>query len=95
MTTIELIYFDGCPHVPVTREHVREALAGAGTHIEVKEWDQNDPAAPPHVRQNGSPTVLVNGCDVTGTDAGVAAAACRMDGAPSVDAIRQALQAAG
>lgn len=94
MVTIELIFFDGCPNVPVTRDRVREALTVTGTKVEVKEWDQNDPEAPPHVRQYGSPTVLVNGRDVTGVNAGVAAAACR-SGAPSVDAIRRAIVIAG
>lgn len=91
---IELIYFDGCPNVDQARANVRSALDVAGVGTEPSEWEQGDPAAPPYVREYASPTVLVDGLDVTGAGAGVAAA-CRVDGAPSVEAIRAALRGIG
>jgi hypothetical protein len=92
--TVELIYFDGCPHVEPARVNLREALATLDLATDWQEWEQGDPASPPHAKQYGSPTVLVNGRDVTGVGAGVGALACRADGAPSMDTIRNALEGA-
>jgi hypothetical protein len=91
---VELIYFDGCPNAEPTRTNLREALATLGLAADWQEWEQGDPQVPAHVKQHGSPTILVNGRDVTGVDAGVGGAACRADGVPSADAIRAALEAA-
>jgi hypothetical protein len=92
---IELIYFEGCPHAGLARENLRAALAGAGRREPVVEWRQDDPTAPPYVLGHASPTVLVDGRDVTGAGAGVAAdlRCCRVAGAPSVAVIRAALSA--
>jgi hypothetical protein len=90
--TIELIYFDGCPNAEPARANLREALVTLDLATDWQEWEQGDPASPPHAKQYGSPTVLVNGRDITGVEAGVAAPACRADGAPSIDAIRNALE---
>lgn len=87
---IELIYFDGCPHIDRARANVRQALDTSGVRAEVIEWEQGNPAAPTYVRDYGSPTVLVDGRDVAGVGSRVAAASCRVDGAPSVEAIRVA-----
>ena len=91
--SIALIYFDGCPNVELARTHLRRAIEDAGLDTQWQEWEQNDPSAPAWVKEHGSPTVLVNGRDVTGggDTAGVAASACRADGAPSVETIRAAL----
>jgi hypothetical protein len=89
--TIELIYFGGCPNVEDARANLRVVLAELGLPIEWHEWTQEDSGAPQRIMAYGSPTVLVNGSDVTGSSAGVAAAACRVDGAPSAGAIRSAL----
>lgn len=91
MKQIELIYFEGCPNAAVARDRVGQALAAAGLKAELQEWEQSDPAAPARVRGYASPTVLVDGLDVTGVGPGVVASACRTDGAPSADAIRRAL----
>ena len=90
---VELIYFDGCPNADAARENLRVALEAAQLPPTWQEWNQYDPEAPERIKQYGSPTVLVDGRDVTGQDAGVAASACRADGAPAVDAIRSALSA--
>lgn len=90
--TIELVYFEGCPHAQPAREALESALATAGRAQSWTEWDLADPAVPERVKRYGSPTVLVDGADVTGEGPGVSAMACRADGAPEVDAILRALQ---
>lgn len=92
---IELIYFDGCPNAEAARVNLRQALETLGLQVRWQEWEQGDTAAPAHAREYGSPTVLVDGRDVTGVGAGVAAAACRADGAPSIETIQAALSQPG
>ena len=88
---IELIHFEGCPNVEVAREHLVEALGTLGLGSEWREWDLEDSDTPDRVRRYGSPTVLVNGVDVSGAAEGPVGLACRADGAPSVESILQAL----
>ena len=90
--TIELIYFDGCPNAEPARTNLREALVALDLTAEWQEWEQGDATAPEHAKLHGSPTILVNGQDVTGVEAGVTGAACRAGGAPSIEAIRAALE---
>ena len=90
---IELIYFDGCPNAAAARSNIDAALARAGMTASVQVWEQNDPGSPTYARAHGSPTVLVNGRDVTG-GVKVTGMACRADGAPDVDTILQALRRA-
>ncbi len=92
---IELIYFDSCPNAQPARENLRRALEEAGLPPTWQEWEQGDSSAPGHVKQYGSPTILIDGRDVTGVGAGVAAAACRADGAPSIETIQAALSEQG
>ena len=61
---IELVYFQGCPHVDAARSAVRNALSAMGLPLEWTEWDREDDSTPPALRPYGSPTVLVNGRDV-------------------------------
>lgn len=84
---IELVYFDGCPNAERARENLASVLQ-PGSWVE---WNLSAEDTPEDLRRFGSPTVLVDGRDVTGADGGNAAMACRADGAPSVDVIRQAL----
>lgn len=95
--SVELLYFDGCPHVPAAREQVRRAfeLVDLAPHwVEVDVTDCPDPE-----RQFGSPSVLVNGREITGASPG-GALACRvyldsdMPGAPPLATIVSALRAA-
>lgn len=85
--TIELVYFDGCPNAKRAREHLRAALGSASW----TEWNLSSPETPERFRSYGSPTVLVDGRDVTGEANGNAAMACRADGAPSLELIQEAL----
>ena len=89
---IELIYFDGCPNLEAARANLQQALEEANVPPKWREWEQSDADAPAHVQQHGSPTILVNGRDVTGAEVVVAAPSCRADGAPSVAAIGAALE---
>jgi len=93
MTTpeIELIYFDGCPNADRARDNLRAAVNQSSEDLEWSEWNLMAESTPERYRQHGSPTVLVNGRDVTGEEHPVAAMACRADGAPSVDTIAAAL----
>lgn len=88
---VELIYFRDCPHAADARSNLREALAAAGMQLPVEEWDRDDVAAPAYVRRYASPTVLVNGRDVSGDTPSAGAASCRAGGAPSTETIRRAL----
>lgn len=88
---IELVYFDGCPNAERARESLQVAVGGAQGGDAWSEWNLSDEATPERFRRFGSPTVLVDGEDVTGSDDENAAMACRADGAPSADVIREAL----
>lgn len=101
MTTVELIYFRECPNISLARERLLQAFATAGITPQWQEWERDDPASPAHARAYGSPTILVNGRDVTGMEPlREGASACRVytlassatDGAPNVDTITTALR---
>jgi mercuric ion transport protein len=92
---IDLVYFDGCPHVDRARRHLAAALKSDARPW--REWNLSDATTPERFRRYGSPTILVDGADVAGeAEAGaVGAMACRVAGAPSVAAIRSALDGVG
>lgn len=91
--SIDLVYFDGCPNVDRARANLR-ALVPDGAWAE---WNLASADTPERFRRFGSPTVLVEGRDVTGEAerVGAGAMACRTDGAPSEDTIRAALERDG
>lgn len=93
MTTrrIELVYFEGCPHAVKARENIKSALEAAGQEAHWSEWDLEAESTPDRYRQHGSPTVLIDGHDVTGDGHGAIAMACRADGAPSASLIAERL----
>ena len=88
---IELVYFDGCPNVERARESLR-AVAEDGSWTE---WNLSSPETPDRFRRYGSPTVLVDGHDVTGDAGETEGMACRADGAPAAAVIEQALSGGG
>lgn len=63
---IELLYFPGCPNVQAAREQLARALALAGLPPRWVEHDVSASDAPAHTRGYGSPTILVDGRDVSG-----------------------------
>ncbi len=87
MPRFELVYFEGCPNASQARENLREAVEASGQGVTWSEWDLMAESTPADFRRFGSPTVLVNGEDVTGENVGTAAMACRADGVPSVATI--------
>lgn len=84
---VALLYFDGCRHVERARENLQAALEKAGAAASWREWDLAADATPEPYRRHGSPTILVDGEDVTGDRGAASAMACRTDGAPSVEEI--------
>lgn len=91
-TMVQLISFAGCPHADEARRALRAALAALGREPSFEEVDFGNPDTPPALRAWGSPTVLVDGLDVTGgTPSG---RSCRIypGGAPSVESIVAALR---
>jgi mercuric ion transport protein len=92
---VELIYFTGCPYVNAAREALCTALSAAGLPLVWQEWDQTAPAVPAHVQGFGSPTVLIDGRDVTGVGAATSAGpACCAGGAPGSEIILAVLASA-
>lgn len=98
---IELIFDAECPNVEAARSSLRMALAQAGLPAQWQEWERSAPCTPRRLRGFGSPAVLINGVDVTGTPP--AGAACcrvyqdrdgRMLGAPSPETVGCALRSA-
>lgn len=98
MPTVELIYDSDCPNVPQARENLLRAFSQVKFAPRWREWDRADVEAPPYTRTYGSPTVLVQGKDIAGSD-GADAASCRIyasgdgrnQGAPPIDLIVAAL----
>jgi hypothetical protein len=84
---IDLIYFHGCPNVTQARENLRAAGEALGSRLTWSEWDLMAESTPDEYRAHGSPTVLIDGEDITGTGHHAVALACRADGPPSVQEI--------
>lgn len=98
MATVELLYFPDCPNVPAAREQLGRACVAAGLPAAWSEIDVTAEGAPAHARGYGSPTILVDGKDVTGAAPG-GGSSCRIyvgsdvRGVPPLDAIVAALRA--
>lgn len=96
---VELIYDNDCPNIEAARVQLRKAFEEAGREAKWQEWDRAQEDAPDYVRQYGSPTVLINGKDVSGEGSAADSSCCRVyrnanghfQGVPSIDAIRDAL----
>jgi hypothetical protein len=91
--TVDLVYFDGCPHVAAARRRLHEALDSLSLPVRWSEWDTQAPTTPEHLRGHSSPTVLVNGVDVEGK-AAASGSGCAVGGGPSLEVLRRALAAA-
>ncbi len=99
---IELITDADCPNVEATRAVLRESLDAVGLPREWTEWDRGAESSPPYARHYGSPTVLVNGIDVSG-EGGAADGNCfriyqdeagNFLGLPSCESVVEALKPA-
>ena len=101
-SVIKLLYFEGCPNAEAARENLARALelsvsvGGRGGGSEWEEVDLSLPDAPDRWKGFPSPTVLVNGRDVeTGESVSGGTSACRLSGAPKVEAIVDAIKKYG
>jgi hypothetical protein len=63
---IQFVSFPGCPHVAAARRVLDRVLAVAGVTDWVEEVDTTAPWTPEHLRNWGSPTILINGLDFEG-----------------------------
>lgn len=98
---IELLYVQDCPNVDLARERIFRAARRVGVTVELRERLIADEAAAASAGMHGSPTVLVAGTDVSGTDETGGSLSCRLypgaagyDGAPDTESIEGALAAA-
>lgn len=66
MSNVELIFDAHCPHVEAARQQLRQVFQKLGQPPDWQEWDRAAPSSPQHVRQYGSPTILIDGKDVIG-----------------------------
>ena len=90
---VQFLAFSGCPLAEPAKENLKKALAGTATEFE--EIDLLDPDCPKDLPGWGSPTILVNGKDVTGQKKGNSVS-CRIyntpGGVPDVECIRDCLE---
>jgi mercuric ion transport protein len=99
---VELIYEKTCPNIAAARVALLHAFADAGVSPRWQEWEVSSEDAPAHVHGFGSPTILVNGEDVSGEKIEGDDLCCRIyahdehanKGVPAVSAIAQAIQSA-
>lgn len=75
---VELVYDHDCPNAEAARQRLAEALAETGLAPTWIEWERSDPATPDYTQRLGSPTILVDGTDVSGTPSEVGASSCRV-----------------
>ena len=62
--TVEILYFDGCPHHRATADLVREVVGSLGVEAEIRQVRVETPEEALRKRFVGSPSVRVNGKDV-------------------------------
>jgi mercuric ion transport protein len=88
---VELVYFEGCPHIAEARRELSRALRLCRLAPTWQEWDMTSSDTPQSRKGYGSPTVLVDGVDVTSgmTGSGIG---CTVAGAPRAEVIVAALK---
>lgn len=99
MPRVELIYDMNCPNVQGARKALVAGFVEAGLPPSWTEWDRKSAESPGHVRQYGSPTILVDGEDVAGAEPVDDADSCRvyqhgsgvLRGVPAVERVAAAL----
>ena len=91
---IQFLAFSGCPLADPARDNLKSALSSCGLSS-YEDIDILDPASPEDLRGWGSPTILVNGADVTGQPKGNSVS-CRVyntpGGVPDVQCIIDCLE---
>jgi mercuric ion transport protein len=79
--TIQLLVFEGCPLAAAARQSLRQALDELDLPT-FEEIDILDAAVPEELRAWGSPTILIDGEDVSGSPKGNSVA-CRVYAEPN------------
>jgi hypothetical protein len=91
---IQFLAFSGCPLAEPARENLKHALADCEISS-FEEIDILDPSSPADLRDWGSPTILIDGADVTGQPKGNSVS-CRVyntpGGVPDVQSIIDCLR---
>lgn len=98
--TIEVLYFDGCPHAEAAVDAVREAIAALGVDADVTLRRIESAESAEAERFLGSPTVRVNGRDIDPAAEGATrfGLTCRRygdSGVPPREMIESAIRRAG
>lgn len=60
-STVEILFFEGCPNYERTRGLVEQASVAAGVELELRLVEVTSPAAAERLRFLGSPSVRING----------------------------------
>ena len=95
---VEFIWQKDCPNVTAARRNLMQAFSVAEVAASWTEWCVDEADCPEHLRELGSPTLLVDGRDIAG-GTGSEGASCRVytepdgsfTGVPPVELIAQAL----
>lgn len=66
---VELIYEQSCPNIEAARARLIKAFHHIGLPATWHEWEVSEPDTPEYARHYGSPTILVDGKDVSGNAA--------------------------
>ncbi len=94
---VQVLFVEGCPNVDLALARLSRAASEAGVTIEVDRRAVGDEAEAKALGMRGSPTILVDGIDVTTGEASgslscrLYRAGGRIDGAPSLDELVAAL----
>jgi hypothetical protein len=97
---VQLLFFEGCPHVDAARRALRQALDETGLgDVVVEQIDVDAASTPVEFRDWGSPTILIDGVDIAG-ERGPSGRSCRLygngwqAGVPSKNLIEEQLRRA-
>lgn len=93
---IQLLTFSDCPNAGAARSALSHALRAEALDVAVEEVDIGRDDALAWARAWGSPTILIDGEELTGASPRSGDIGCRLykGGAPSVDQIRERLRIA-
>src|SRR6266404_7745868 len=75
---VEFIYDADCPNVAAARSLLIHAFTKTGASARWREWERSASDTPDYAKNYGSPTILVDGKDVTGLTQEARAANCRV-----------------
>ena len=81
---VQFLYFPDCPNHEAAREALGRCLAALKLPPDFDDIDVTGPEVPEVLRSWGSPTILVNGVDVSGQTAQQSGSSCRIYGASGV-----------